>query len=822
MPVNCLRSVIFIFSVGMFFPTLLIAQSLSGISICIDPGHGPGNANAGPTGLREADINFRVAVFLKEYLKAAQVDTVLLTHLNNATEISLSAREQIANNFGVTWFHSVHHNAFNHLLRYTLMLLEERRTSAQPCPDGRAAGTGQAEWPGQSDAMSNLMAKRIWEGYRTEDYRTRLDWTFYGGCNNGFSLGVLNDLQMPGELSEATFHDHPGEEAKMRNNDFLRMEARALAMSFFDYFNAGKMSTGALLGIVTDGETGAPLNGVNVTLNPGNLTYTTDNWKNGLYIFDGPAPGDYTVSIDMPGFESFSRAVKVAAHAFNYGDARLIPASAPTVANVIPHDDSTGVFVYDALRFSFSRAMDPASVQAALRIEPFIAGTLRWDSGKKNFIFEPDFRLEFDTRYTVTIDSSARDVFGHALDGNGDGRGGDAFSWDFATIPVNVAMPVVVDYTPRKKQTEVFLREMIEIWFNRAIDLATFGPQSVLLVAAGNRRANVRSFSSFENGWQKFSIVPTQNLLSNTIYSVTLLKSITDTAGMPMLNNFQWPFRTKPSTEVWETLSTFSPADQPFSDPLQHPHTVGIVPDSTNYLLSLPLAISDSSAGQLRYQFEPGENGIVFFDLRSPIQVDSTDIAALFVYGDRSGNVLQWHWRGRDGVLSVYEKIIDWTGWRNLRLEVRRDSLLLNGQKFAAAALAPLQWESLALKHVRTAAGEIFFEDLLHVHPQRTAVEEKLSRAIKEFWLTQNFPNPFNPETEMRFSVPHRAAVNIVIVDPLGRRARVLVDEMLPAGEHRVRWDGRDDQGVKVASGIYFVKMSTEKFVAVRKLLLLR
>lgn len=323
MPIKHIRLLSIVFT--LVLPVCAVSQDLSGISICIDPGHDPGNANAGPTGLREADINFSVAVFLKDYLQAAQADTVLLTHLNNTTNISLSAREQIANSFGVTWFHSVHHNAFNGASRYTLMLLEEARTSAHLCPNGSRSGTGQPDWPGQSDVMSNLMARRIWEAYRTSDFRVRLDWTFYGGCNGGFSLGVLDNLQMPGELSEATFHDHPLEEAKMRNPDFLRMEARALAMSFLDYFNAGPMPTGALVGIVSDNQAGAPLNGITIHLDPGNLTYTTDNWKNGLYVFDALAPREYTISINAAGFQSFSRPVSVAAHAFSYGDARLTP-----------------------------------------------------------------------------------------------------------------------------------------------------------------------------------------------------------------------------------------------------------------------------------------------------------------------------------------------------------------------------------------------------------------------------------------------------------------------------------------------------------------
>ncbi|MDZ7292329.1 MAG: Ig-like domain-containing protein [candidate division KSB1 bacterium] len=822
MPINCLSFVVIL--AILFLPIFAVSQNLSGISICIDPGHGPGNVNAGPTGLREADINFRVALSLKNYLKAAQVDTVLLTHYNNATDISLSAREQIANNFGVTWFHSVHHNAYNGTSRYTLLLLEEKRTSAQLCPDGSRRGTGQAEWPGQSDVMSNIMARRLWEGYRTSTYYSYLDWTFYGGCNGGFSLGVLNDLQMPGELSEATFHDHPGEEAKMRNNDFLRMEARALAMSFFDYFKAGTMPTGALIGIVSDAETGTPLNGIKVTLNPGNLTYTTDNWKNGLYIFDGLAPGDYTVSTEVAGFGSFSQTAKITAHAFSYGDARLIPSSPPTVASVAPRADSIGVYVYDPIRISFSRAMNPTSVQTAFRIEPKIAGTLRSESNNKTFVFEPDFRFEFGTTYTITIDSSAQDIFGHTIDGNRDGRGGDAFSSHFTTIPLNIAVPVVVNYTPRKKQTGVFLREVIELWLNRPIDLATVGQQSVSVIAPGNRRANLRIFASTENGLQKFSLVPVQNLVTSAIYTATLFKSIKDVNGTPMPNDFIWQFKTSASSEVWETISTFSEIDQPFSDPLQNPRTSGIVRDSTQYSLTRAMTISDSTAGHLRYQFTSlnKKAGAVFFELRTPRQLDSTDTIALFVFGDGSGNKLQWHLRTRDGALALYEKSLDFTNWRNLRLEVRRDSLLVTGNKLAAASLAPLRWEGLALENNQSLSGEIYFDDLLHIHPQRTAVAEPVSSGTKSFMLAQNFPNPFNPETEISYAVPQRAHVKIAIFDQLGRLVRVLVDDVLAAGEYRVRWDGRDGNAVAVTSGIYFMKMTSESFSAVRKLVLMR
>lgn len=111
-------------------------------------------------------------------------------------------------------------------------------------------------------------------------------------------------------------------------------------MSFFEYFNAGLMPTGALSGIISDAETGMPLNGVSLTLEPGNLTYTTDNFRNGVYAFDGLAPGTYTITVNVPEYQPFSATVAVAAHAFRYGDARLIPQAPPAVLAITPGDSA--------------------------------------------------------------------------------------------------------------------------------------------------------------------------------------------------------------------------------------------------------------------------------------------------------------------------------------------------------------------------------------------------------------------------------------------------------------------------------------------------
>lgn len=96
-------------------------------------------------------------------------------------------------------------------------------------------------------------------------------------------------------------------------------------------------------------------------------------------------------------------------------------------------------------------------------------------------------------------------------------------------------------------------------------------------------------------------------------------------------------------------------------------------------------------------------------------------------------------------------------------------------------------------------------------------------RAVPEtFELSQNFPNPFNPETVVPFAVPDAGDVKLSIYNILGQEVRTLVNDNLVAGFHRVVWDGKDLQGRAMASGVYFVRMSSENFVDVRKMLLLK
>ncbi len=90
------------------------------------------------------------------------------------------------------------------------------------------------------------------------------------------------------------------------------------------------------------------------------------------------------------------------------------------------------------------------------------------------------------------------------------------------------------------------------------------------------------------------------------------------------------------------------------------------------------------------------------------------------------------------------------------------------------------------------------------------------------FALAPNVPNPFNPSTTIAFTLPRNERIRLDVIDLRGRRVRSLEKGPHPAGEHRVEWDGRDEQGAPAASGTYLYRLQTGQRMISRKMMLVR
>ncbi len=96
------------------------------------------------------------------------------------------------------------------------------------------------------------------------------------------------------------------------------------------------------------------------------------------------------------------------------------------------------------------------------------------------------------------------------------------------------------------------------------------------------------------------------------------------------------------------------------------------------------------------------------------------------------------------------------------------------------------------------------------------------SEHIAKTGITSNYPNPFNPETTIHFTLARGGMVKLTVHDVEGRRVATLVDREMPAGVHRVTWDGRNGRGRSVASGIYFCRLVAGRESSTAKLVLLK
>ncbi|HJL62984.1 MAG TPA: FlgD immunoglobulin-like domain containing protein, partial [Candidatus Marinimicrobia bacterium] len=101
-------------------------------------------------------------------------------------------------------------------------------------------------------------------------------------------------------------------------------------------------------------------------------------------------------------------------------------------------------------------------------------------------------------------------------------------------------------------------------------------------------------------------------------------------------------------------------------------------------------------------------------------------------------------------------------------------------------------------------------------------IDDDFAGVAREFALYPNYPNPFNPETRIRFQLAENSNVRLMIYDVLGRKVRTLVSKRMDAGHHVLNWNGLNDAGADVASGMYVYRIKAGDFIAHRKMLLVR
>ncbi|MEJ2635409.1 MAG: T9SS type A sorting domain-containing protein [Calditrichia bacterium] len=106
--------------------------------------------------------------------------------------------------------------------------------------------------------------------------------------------------------------------------------------------------------------------------------------------------------------------------------------------------------------------------------------------------------------------------------------------------------------------------------------------------------------------------------------------------------------------------------------------------------------------------------------------------------------------------------------------------------------------------------------------PQASGINDKPAAMINSFSLEQNYPNPFNPATHIRYNLPVTTTLTVEVYNILGKKVATLFEGKQNAGAHTLIWNGTDNAGSRVASGVYFYKMSSPEFTQIKKMMLLK
>ena len=198
-------------------------RHLKGFTICLDPGHGGQghipDYKRGPTGVREAEINLRVASHLREMLQQVGA-TVIMTRVDDSY-VSLARRSQIANENSADFFISLHHNGINNpKVNYTSTWYHGDADDSRQSLD-----LARYVQLGVSDALQLPTSPA--SGLYSDKLVTA----------SGF--GVLRLTECPAVLCEASFLSHPGEEARLKADDYLRKEAYGYFLGIARYVEGG-------------------------------------------------------------------------------------------------------------------------------------------------------------------------------------------------------------------------------------------------------------------------------------------------------------------------------------------------------------------------------------------------------------------------------------------------------------------------------------------------------------------------------------------------------------------------------------------------------
>jgi N-acetylmuramoyl-L-alanine amidase len=786
------------------------AQSLAGYKFCINPGHGGNDSDDRQIPLGnginfwESEGNLTKGLYLRDMLEAMGA-TVVMTRTQNRTQddLPLSQIVAIANSNNVDYFHSIHSNAFNTRSNYTLILFN---------------GTDSAPTNPAAKEMGAILAQKILAVNRTTSTQNRGDRTFLG-----YNLGVLNGLNMPGTLSEGSFHDYLPEAWRLKNNSYLKHEAWAIARSFLQYYNAATFSKGIIAGIVRDlletvpssyspigNDVNKPLNKVKVKLEPGEKIYNGDEFNNGFYLFDEVEPGNYQLIFEVDKMRPDTVSVSAVANQSVFKD-RLLTLNPildpPQIISYSPSDSVNEVSNVSPIEIEFDIRMNADETQKAFSITPAVTGSIKWDTDFKKLTFTPSKGYVPGTKYTVLVTTAAKTHFGFYLQ--------QPKTFSFTT---RSKLNLVLTY-PKNGDDNISTTVLMRLKFDKGIVGTNMANKITVADSLGNLVLLQANISRYGEGIIDFE--PKTPLINNSTYTLTVKEGISDVEYVTFTETAVIEFKTEGIYTFNGNIIEGFESTNSWQSPLLSSNTHGVNTSTTSFTITTLRKRSGNSSGRLNYTFT-GNSGEVELAIINPINLGQSSSAGfgIWVYGDNSCNILEYSFLCSGSTIEkVFIDTLNWTGWKLKKIWL--NEIPGSGQ---------IEFKSINIVQtaIGTAIGSLFFDECTSDIVTDVYVDNSVPG---EYILEQNYPNPFNPTTTIRFLLPENRNgrinllqyVSLKIYDMLGREVTTLVNEQKSPGIYEIKFTANG-----LASGIYIYRLqvgdsnSGDIFIQSKKLILLK
>ncbi|MDZ7797231.1 MAG: N-acetylmuramoyl-L-alanine amidase [Candidatus Marinimicrobia bacterium] len=880
------RFIIFLFIISSF----LGAQEIDTITykICVNAGHGGHDSNdrppVTPAGFWESEGNLTKALVLEtlfnEYGVAdvddptrAQFDVIMTRrHNRSQDDLYLSSIAAMANSNNADWMHSIHSNAGGGTAHYTLMLY--------PGPTGDPRINGISGYPKcpEEETLSTIMASNIHRALQTSGTMLAGDWSFYG--TGGPYLGVFRTLQVPGVLSEGTFHDYYPETFRLQNLDFRINESWAIALSFYDLLDLPEPEFANVAGIVRTkdeivnytyrsgtNDKYMPVDSIVVTMNPGERKYygnTTmyvdeytpqwskagsgdyytngannndgNNRQNGFFLFDSVDYGTYELVFEAPGFWADTTQITVDDSKFFWNRNFFMQSSRPPYVRAFsPKQNEEMHPAWEPLEFVFSNTMDSANVRSGLEIVPHADLLFHWnDDYTELSLSAAGDTLVVETNYTLTLKAdSILANRNQKLDGNGDGTAGDDFVLHFTTSPPDIYPPAIDVWFPSKFARHDDLQPVISYIYDEYIDTTESIEDKYVLYQSSIDDLVPTIFDMyFIDGRTIVSLFPTEELVRSTRYTRLVYSGISDLAGNITSSGQSTGLIINTSIPYYAdtlVIDGFSPSTltNAWKQPSYSGSTVNLLDGSATADSRIVNHSNGSSHSmKLYYKFAPDTTGF----LREYVDVGSTPAGRKFtdesvmqawVFGDGSGNLFRFAVDDPSGTGSHEVSPwfpIDFLGWRLLKWDLR-DGVTGDWADISDGTLdGELNFDSFQIRYVDSLGNN---EGTIYIEDLMVmtpgGVAVRETDIARDFVLEQNYPNPFNPVTAIPYRLSADTEIDLSIFDVSGKRIATLVNKYQQAGTYSVNFDAGH-----LPSGIYIARLRTSNGIKNRKMLLVK